>query len=251
MFFDLLYIVLQLLFNYNNIYIIVIKRLISPFYITNGPLWFLLCLFNAYLIFYFIKTYSKRFIHPNLLTFILVVIFSMGGFYLSRLHFHGLRIVPPFFLGASFTSLIFIYIGSFSKRFILQKNKYDYIFCLSFISIFILTEYLYGPFHIDFSWNEFSNNYFIIAFIGIIGSLMIIYISKLINYIPILNYIGRYSIIVLGSHLFFISILNRFNINPYLKLCILITLMCGCIYLIKKYFPRFCAQEPFFKIESE
>lgn len=181
-FFDLLYIVLQLLFNYNNIYNIVIKRLISPFNITNGPLWFLLCLFNAYLIFYFIKTYSKRFIHPNLLTFILVVIFSMGGFYLSRLHFHGLRIVPPFFLGASFTSLIFIYIGSFSKRFILQKNKYDYIFCLSFISIFILTEYLYGPFHIDFSWNEFSNNYFIIAFIGIIGSLMIIYISKLIIY---------------------------------------------------------------------
>lgn len=169
---------------------------------------------------------------------------------MSKFSLFGHHIILPFFFSSAMTSLIFIYLGFiFRKKLNLldetPKDKYYFIIALS---IFILTQYTMGPNYIEMIWNKYTQSYIITIISGVSGSLSIIYLCKFIKKVPIISYIGRYSLIALATHSIFIQYLKIYNTNPNITLLTLIIILCPAIYYIKKYFPKFCAQEPYFNL---
>lgn len=235
------------IFNISNITISnIFRTIISPYTCINGPLWFLICLFWGYMMFYFLE---KK-IHKSHIRSLLIFSISIIGFYMSKFSLFGHHIILPFFFSSAMTSLIFIYLGFiFRKKLNLldetPKDKYYFIIALS---IFILTQYTMGPNYIEMIWNKYTQSYIITIISGVSGSLSIIYLCKFIKKVPIISYIGRYSLIALATHSIFIQYLKIYNTNPNITLLTLIIILCPAIYYIKKYFPKFCAQEPYFNL---
>lgn len=248
LFFTGIFIIHDILSNFYNkseIYKL-IQTAISPYHCINGPLWFLICLFSAYLLYYFINSLEKN----ELKTSIYILCISIIGFYMSRIQLFDRHIILPFFLSSSMTSLIFIYLGSLFRRklHILEKSKNDYLFLLISLIIFLTIQFFLGYNQIDMSWNRYSQCYTITVLGGISGSLTIIYLCKFINKIPIISYIGRYSLIALGTHIILLPYIRMLVDNPNLQILILLLLLCPIIYVFTHYFPKFCAIKPFIKI---
>ena len=107
----------------------------------------------------------------------------------------------PAFIDSAFTALPFFVCGYIFKKNtnILYPNKYDkynWIFvllCFSYIYYFgSRITYMKNDFHGTSIWIAYSG--------GIIGTLFIIFLSKIIKTLPLIRYYGRYSIIILVTH---------------------------------------------------
>ena len=93
---------------------------------------------------------------------------------------------------------------------------------------------------------------------GILGSLGIIYISKIIHWLPIISYLGRYSIMVLVTHKIlmipFIWIILKINLSKicsfYLIASLMILSYLIIIPIMKKFLPHVTAQKDVIKIKN-
>lgn len=168
---------------------------------------------------------------------------------MSRITIFNHHVILPYFLSTSMTSLIFIHCGNIYRKINgLAPSKNDILFLILTVSLFIFIQLYYGPNDINMMWNKYSSPYIPTVLGGVSGSLSIIYICKYIKYIPIISYIGRYSLIVLSTHILLIPLIKNISTNPYINLFILIIFSCPIIYLFKTYFPKYCAQAPLIKI---
>lgn len=174
---------------------ITIKMLIGDFIfndcqIINGPLWFLLSLFEIQVLFTIV---SKSLHKIALLGFSLFcgVIGLLLSFYSINLYLsidNALTCFPFFIFG--------YYLRNCTK-FLSDSNHYKRFYCI-LISAFacILTTS-----HVEFHRNIFFDySYFTVYPCGIAGILLVIYIAKSIKNNSFLNYLGKYSIIVLCTH---------------------------------------------------
>lgn len=69
-------------------------------------------------------------------------------------------------------------------------------------------------------------------------------IARFINYIPLISYIGRYSLIVLGTHIVFIEYGQNIGLNPWILAAITIVAMPPIIWVLKTIIPWATAQRP-------
>lgn len=215
----------------------------------NTPIWFLLCLFNINIIYYIV---DKSFKNKAILSIIIIAI-CLTGFYLRRKN-----IGDPLFIVSALVFLPF-YLGGFwinrgttflSKPF----TNTSWIVFLLLVSVLFANTYYYGL-------SFYNNHYYLAEFIhwiigGFTGTFAMIILAKRIKKLPIISYIGRYSIIVLCTHLLVIRVL--FHIWPFLppvplgaKLFIeLIVVLLISIPIIKfciRYLPYFFAQKDVIK----
>ena len=138
----------------------------------------------------------------------------------------------------------------FRKHIGLSRTKSDkYIFVVTLI-IFAGIEYIFGSNNIEMIWNKYEHNYILTLIQGISGSLCIIYLCKLVKYLPIVSYIGRYSLIALSMHTMLIPFI-KVSENSNINLLLLVLVLCPVIYLFKKFLPRLCAQKPFIKFDPD
>lgn len=78
-------------------------------------------------------------------------------------------------------------------------------------------------------------------------------VSKAINKLPIISYMGRYSIVILGVHEIFcreFGVLIREHITnvficEFILMCIVVVLSLLSIYILKRFLPCFVAQKDF------
>ena len=209
----------------------------------NGPLWFLLCLFFANILFYFV-TY---FYNMSLLIFFSLCMGIIG------LMFSYYRIELPLSIASSFTCLPFFCFGYLVKQ-LLRDNRYKmkYIPFMFYILVVVFLIYNYSGF-VNFSQNcfEFPLTVFPLGILGVIALLMI---SKAINTLHLVTYIGRYSIIILCTHMFFLrffhhiaSVLSVTNIENFIISLISTIIVCYLITpLFLKYLPYVVAQKNVF-----
>lgn len=223
----------------------ILKTILSPYQCINGPLWFLVCLFFSYLIYYFLK---KK-ISKESLRALAVILISFSGYFMSKITVFGHHIILPFFLSTSMTALIFIYMGGVFRTHLnlLEHSKRDVIYFILSLIIFIAIQYYLGPNEINMMWNKYSQPYVFTVLGGISGSLIVIYVCKFIKCIPIVSYIGRYSLIALAVHSIIMPYI-AITPNDYINFLILILCLCPIIYICKTYLPMLCAQKPFFRI---
>ena len=216
----------------------------------NGPIWFLISLFEVGILMYFISAIKSNFIQ------ILVVgITSYMGYYMCH---H--EIILPFYLNTALLGMAFYYAGILLRRYkILDDGLYLPVKFLAFLIVFLLIAFVIIPDRrLALITYEIPFPYYWFIAAGLCGTLSLFYLSKMVNKISIINYFGRYSIIVLGVHWYFVKSWKYVILPPtedihkglFLYFIYIFALLASlaCIVLMKKYLPWFTAQKPLIRL---
>ena len=225
--------------------------------VPNYPTWFLWCLFINGIIFYAIYAISKlfgKYMAAAILANSLII--GIIGFYLGK---NSINL--PMYLDTALTVTPFYAFGYILRKHtqFLYPNKSDkYIIP---ISIACAAYILLCANKQEFVYNRMENaNIFSMYSCGLIGTIGILYISKLIKKLPIISYLGRYSIIILCTHVLF----YLFIFQHVIKYCYVnwnipqLYTSIGCFFaeilislliipLMIRYMPYICAQKDLIK----
>ena len=180
--------------------------------LVNGPLWFLLCLFEVNLIFFLLHIIFKK---EYLL---LVLSFMIAGFF----------------------------VRNHTK--ILYESKVDsYLKPLALVCGLICFFFAGTVLYVENSFDQTS--YFTAHLCGIAGTLMVFFISKIVGPLPVVTYIGRYSIVILCTHIFVVKTflvvlrISSLSLNFFLLFIIVMLIELALVPVMIKYLPHVTAQK--------
>lgn len=228
--------------------------------IVNPSIWFLFCLFELNVLFYLLFMISKNCKHSIVVLGILSLAMGIVGLFLSYK-----KIDLPYFLDSSLTVLPFFYFGYFLRNHtsILYKENtkrtklFSYIFFV--VSMVIIRCFNYGWLSvIGNTYGDIKGLIQVYPY-GIMGTCAVLLLSKAIGRVPVLSYIGRYSIIVLCTHVFAMrsmALCFRDTIENK-SMCLLVVylttiLLClALIPVVKKYLGVFTAQKDLIRLDKK
>lgn len=219
----------------------------------NGPIWFLCSLFIVNILFCLIKLFAKN----RYLIAICVLICSCIGYFLSMQH-----VYLPYYGTQAFNGLPLFYIGYIVRHTpLLYRSKYDYL-CFPLALVFLGLAMYYsvllgGTPHVNFWGNTFQGNVINIYGVTLTMIFGMLFLCKSIQWIPVVSYLGRYSIITLGMHMVYCFYLNVIlTKNGYSELtgfpCFIYSVfMCWIsIPFLIKYVPWFTAQKDLIRLPN-
>ena len=221
---------------------------------TNIPLWFLLSLFETNIIFYFCLICVEKYVKYFKVIALCMLLFLIGisGFYLGRVNIN-----LPMFIDTSMTVLPFFAIGYIFRKYsnILVKNKYDRLGLLFVLVLACITLCLSGG-STMFIENKFDINPLVFYIRGITGTLCVLYLSKAIVKLPFVSYIGRYSIMILLTHLLVLAVVSMVvsklicnsDLAYWTTVCVTLISYIVIIPLMKKYLPYVTSQKDVFNL---
>lgn len=215
----------------------------------NGPIWFLLCLFWCNVFFYII--YSL--VNNDIVRIAITLIIGSIGWYMGNM----LHIFVPLFLDVALTALPFFVVGYYLKKTeILYPNKYDkynILFAIFLWGIsFLLIETTHYRLSLHYNGLEGWSTYII----SIVSVLSILFFCKIIKYIPLVSYMGRYSIVLLCTHhmvyrplkVLLIKISVGGDYRDIIIAIFTLLISTALIPVCKKYIPWFVAQKDLIKV---
>nr|WP_294930703.1 acyltransferase [uncultured Flavobacterium sp.] len=212
----------------------------------GGAVWFLLCLFNIYIIYYPIKKIKQVFIK-----FLISLIISALGFYLG-----SLNINVPYFIDSAMSMMIFFFLGDYLRgnKFFIQKNKFDYI--IFFLSMIIYSLIInFADVYCKVMQNEYNGNFILVLLAALTGIVAVFAFSKIMKSLEIIKHFGKNTLIILGTHQILIngiSVLLKkiLHVNQFVGLIInlLLTLSIECFVIIflVRFLPIFVAKKDIF-----
>lgn len=219
----------------------------------NSPIWFLLCLFEVNLLFFYCHHIADKYNNNSIRV---LVALSMGigacGLLLSLL-----KVNLPMFIDSSMTSLPFFMMGYVTSRYtsILKPNKLDNYWGYFIIACFAFVFVFAGP--ASYKTNSFSLiAYFTMYPCGFLGTLGIMYCAKRLNRLPLVSYWGKYSIMILVTHRLVYQaispivtrIMSGVNTGTVIvNFSITMLLYILIIPIMKKYLPYVTAQKDLLK----
>lgn len=248
LFFGLLYMIVRAIISRElNLHYIFIP-VYSP-NIVNAPTWFLMCLFWINIIFCTVTIKIKDLKYQS----IIVGIFSATG---DLLFYHDKYL--PLFLASALTAFPFFYMGYLLRKTpLLYSNKFDrYNLLVSLaltVPMFILC-YVKQSFYIDFRINEICGSLFIIIPISLCMVVGILLMCKTIKWLPVISYIGRNSIIVLGLHWIILTYLCLpiYSLTGHFQNFLLAMIVCWLLIpIFKTYFAKLTAQKDLVKFSDK
>ena len=164
----------------------------------------------------------------------------------------ALTAMPFFLFGYLLRCYSDVLYGSLSKKDIL----------LTIVSLIVLISvYMYDKYQgesvIAFGENTFNITFMSLYLGGIFGTYFVLMVSKYFSYIPIISYIGRYSIVVLLTHLLFLFVIRNIlyqlaipQQGIWINLIVFVMIMLLSIPTIGfciKYLPYWFAQKDLWK----
>ena len=218
--------------------------------------WFLICLFIVNIYFYSVFILAKYNIKViSLLCIILGIsgyLMNSFGLYFPLWFDTSLTVMPFFLCGYLLRNYSEVLYGEIKKK---QLG----LFIVSLTAL-LFSYYVLEHRHlvlISFLCNNYGVNIISLYMGGISGSYCILFIAKYLQHVPIISYIGRYSIIVLLTHqpLLFIlrNIFYKLGISQEGITCnlvvflLIILLSLPIIRFCIKYLPYFYAQKDIWK----
>lgn len=166
--------------------------------LINIPIWFLICLFWVNILYYVINKNIKQYGLKLLLIFLLGTI----GLFLDKY-----SIYLPLFMSSAFSATPFFFVGIFLRKLpILYKTPHDnyhLLICCVFLIATIVYCVLQGTPYIEFRSNEYHGNIFQIYVVSVVLVISLLLLCKVISWLPIISYLGRYSVIILCCHIIF------------------------------------------------
>lgn len=159
------------------------------------PVWFLWCLFLMNSLFYLIKTMARD---NDKLVYITVCALGLMGYFSGTnnvyvLHLHTVLTAMPFFVAG--------YAVRNNTHFLTtEARKRDIVFAVTALALLYALTLYNGKATISYV----SNNYLVSAWSlyggGALGVYALLTLAKAIKHIPVISYLGRYSIVVLITH---------------------------------------------------
>lgn len=222
------------------------------FHRYNGAVWFLVSLFITNIYFYSIHYICSK---KNTQIALLSIICGLGGYYMNYKDFY-----LPLWMDTSLTSLPFFAFGYILKsqtEFLsssFTKSHYVYLLAsLIVVSVITILSYNSNTLIIEYDPNIYKINFHFLYIGGLAGIMTILILSKRLKHVYLISYLGRYSIVVLCTHLIYIlilrSLLFKFGIpqeNGIVNTSIYIFIIIISIPTIKygiMYMPRIFAQK--------
>ena len=216
----------------------------------NGAIWFLLCLFEVNVLFYMLYVIANRSGKSDWVLLCEVAGCGLIGMLLSIFNFNLYG-----FLDTMFTVIPFYYMGYIIYRktslFTLPNKHMANLIIILLLWTFII---LFAT-PVDYRINQFSGLSPLTAYpCGLAGIMMIIFLSKEIGHSPLLAYCGRYSIIILCTHIITFSlIVDGLVTVPILlickwAICLVATILISILLIppIKSLLPYVTAQKDLF-----
>ena len=210
------------------------------------PLWFLLSLFWANIIFYILKSRLK-----DIVVCIIILMLAIAGYLLESHH-----IQLPWYITSSLIGLPYFVLGYYIKRFgWLQSGVIRWLGLLQFVAIAIVILFVARDYTKVDTIGTFLLYRYLIPFVSILS---LFWCCKSIpRRIPVVTFLGRYSLIVLGTHMFLVSYLYLIPMkifgedNAWLwRVCLFIMIIALELIIVpflRDKCPRFTAQKDFFK----
>lgn len=179
----------------------------------NTPLWFVPCLFLTEIIYYFLSKIKNKPLFIILLVFLVI----LGWFTESKYCTVDFTFLPWNFSSALF-SLGFFAIGNYSFDFLnkkilsfsLNSKRIIVLIAISLLSFCAMLPIAFLNGKISIGSRELKNGILLYA-TGIIGSLGIISISKVISNCKFLNFCGKNSFVIMASHVLISGIIGTFS----------------------------------------
>lgn len=222
----------------------------------NAPIWFILCLFEVNILFYLCLIFTEKKKKGTLMLFISCLL--GGGIGILLWYF---KVNLPIYIDSSFTALPFFMFGYLvtRKTKLLVPQSWDK-YLLPIIAALFLLVYLFAPFY-SLKYNKLNIlSIFTMYPCGLLGTMGVVFLAKLIKRIPVIVYWGRYSIMILISHgliyrllSFYIPYLDKGNGNFSVllaNLCLTFTICTALIPFFIKYMPYVTAQKDLISIKD-
>ncbi len=207
-------------------------------------MWFLISLFQVGIIYYCIQQVKNTTAQT-----IICIVLSLIGYMLFYL-----KIELPFYTATTLSTVIFYHFGYIIKTANILKPKtpkHNIIMLIIFVSIFVIIGAVFTVGKLKLQRNIYPSNYLISIALALSGTLIILFLSKLLVKLPFISYIGRYSIIVLCTHNTYINLfttLTEYWNIPYADYIVLLSVLLlsvPTIKIVNKYVPFLFAQKPF------
>ena len=161
----------------------------------NGPIWFLLSLFWANLIFCVITLNIKR----EWLRGVAVLLCGVVGYVLGVY-----KVQLPCVMDVSLIALPFFYLGYILKKTsLLYPNgfdRYNIVIALVLALVSVGIDYFGKCPRIWFHFNVFYGNILLAVLISVTSVGAVLFLCKAVGRLPLISYIGRYSIVFLCWH---------------------------------------------------
>lgn len=212
--------------------------------ITIMSLWFLLCLFWQSVLF----TIAYRFTNNIYLIACASAVFSIIGITLSK---YG--IILPMYLDAALTFSPFFFMGfSFRKTDILVPNKmdkYNIPLAIVLLAAGAAIGYLNGLTVVNYVFNQWEGNIGLHFLQSAIVVIAMIFVCKTVKKLPLISYIGKFSIMILVMHGIYLEFIKHFpyiacyNLSPAVKFAIILILSIMSIEPLRRFFPYVTAQK--------
>ena len=210
------------------------------------PLWFLLSLFWANLIFYVIKSKFN-----DVVSCILIASLAIVGFFLD-VH----KVPIPWYITSSLIGLPYFVLGYYIKQIgWLQCGVIRWLGLLQFLIVGAIVVCIARDYTQVKTLSSFLLYRYLVPFASVLSLFWCC--KSLPRAVPIVTFLGRYSLIVLGTHMFLISYLYLIPMrlfgadNKWLcRLCmfaIVILLELMIVPFMRDKFAKFTAQKEFFK----
>jgi fucose 4-O-acetylase-like acetyltransferase len=211
-------------------------------FLYGSAVWFLLCLFIVYVLYYLISLTKN-----NIVKFVFSIVCCLASLYLSYN-----QINVPYFFDSALSMIIFFFLGNvfYNKVYLPRKTKIQYnntICYLLSIGILVLYILIVANFqiYIDVMHNKYTGNIFLITVSAFSGIVFFYILCKLIGKIEIVNFFGKNTLIILGTHQ---ALINAISIvlskglhisgwlGLFLDLVLTMSIECVVILFLNKYF---------------
>lgn len=221
----------------------------------NAAIWFLMCLLEVNLVFYAIYKLARTLRwHASMVTVGLSLLCGAVGMTLSYF-----SINLPCYADSALTSIPFFALGYILNRKtrVMQKGwRYDKWLWVIVLACLPVLFWLAYP--LDYRQNYFAGCYFTAHLCGAVGTIMTIFLAKIIGHVPVITYWGRYSIMILCTHQVVYQLLDlvlkHFIPRGWWRIstCMIVTmaLYMLLIPLMRRFMPHVTAQKDVIKIDN-
>lgn len=219
----------------------------------NLPLWFLRSLFIVYVLYYIICIFFKKIEYKILVSFL----FSVMIWYFAPILKNHMNIYTEWIL-FRMNLLSSIFVLPFMSVAELCRTKGILSITLSRNVRIIMTAFcvtllvISTPEGFNLYATKYPDNLLLFYISSFSGIFAILFFSSIFKKVPFFSYIGRYSLIVLGTHSILIIIFRYLfpGITPWSLGVFVLGSSPFFIYILKKYFPYFTAQMPLFEYKE-
>lgn len=213
---------------------------------NNTPTWFLVVLFEVNIIYYLLQKYL-----PRWLTIVTALLLSAIGYAIVQMHY-----TIYFYLDIALVAMPYFVLGSESRKLGLLEKGPHVAVRLAFAVVVAIILFFFAQ-RINMLHRIYPS-YFRLYMLPALSIMSLLFLCQYIKHtVPIISHMGRYSIIILGTHYFLIGPLKALigkllpsladTLWPFLIVLVLVLAFeFPVIYLLRKYLPRFTAQEEFF-----